>query len=93
MFIGRRGLEGPPTKAILLWLCAYICEDAKCKKAQRDNGQCLPDYVASPNHAYQKKHWGPRLSILCLLGDQWGGGGHGGKVKTLKLVVADAKWG
>ena len=19
-----------------------------------------------------KKHWGPRLSILCLLGDQWG---------------------
>ena len=42
------------------------------RKAQRDNGQCLPDYVTSPNHAYLKKHWGPRLSILCLLVDQWG---------------------
>ena len=31
-----------------------------------------PDYVTSPNHAYlKKKHWGPRLSILCLLGDQF----------------------
>ena len=30
-----------------------------------------PDYVTSPNnHANLKKHWGPRLSILCLLGDQ-----------------------
>ena len=23
--IGRQGLEGPPTKAMLLWLGAYIC--------------------------------------------------------------------
>ena len=30
-----------------------------------------PDHVTSPNHAYLKKHWSPRLSILCLLGDQW----------------------
>ena len=27
------------------------------KKAQRDNGQCLPGYAASPNHAYLKEHW------------------------------------
>ena len=24
-FIGRQGLEGPPTKVMLLWLGAYIC--------------------------------------------------------------------
>ena len=24
------------------------------KEAQRDNGQCLPDYAASPNRAYLK---------------------------------------
>ena len=41
--------------------------------AQRDSGQWLPDYAASPNHAcLKKRHWGPRLSILCLLGDQRG---------------------
>ena len=33
----------------------------------------LPDYAASPNRACLRKgHWGARLSILCLLGDQWG---------------------
>ena len=46
-------------------------EDAKCRRVQQDNGQCLPDYATSPNHAYLKKiHWGPQLSILCLLGDR-----------------------
>ena len=25
LVIGRQGLEGPPTKAMLLWLGAYIC--------------------------------------------------------------------
>ena len=40
---------------------------------QRGNGRCLPDYAASPNHAcLRERHWGPRLSILCLLGDGWG---------------------
>ena len=33
----------------------------KCKKAQRDNGQCLPDYATSPNHAYLKKTLGPSV--------------------------------
>ena len=25
VLVGRQGLEGPPTKAMLLWLGAYIC--------------------------------------------------------------------
>ena len=40
---------------------SLVLEDAKCKKAQRDNGQCLPDYVALPNHAYLKKALGPSV--------------------------------
>ena len=28
------------------------------KKAQRDNGQCVPDYATSPDHAYLKKNTG-----------------------------------
>ena len=31
------------------------------KKAQRDNGQCLPDYATSPNHVYLKKTLGPSV--------------------------------
>ena len=62
------------------WLATRM---QNAKKAQRDNGQCLPDYATSPNHAYLKKHWGPWLSILCLLGDQWGRANWTSSVKAL----------
>ena len=44
----------------------YCTRMQNAKKAQRDNGQCLPDYATSPNHAYLKKETlGP--SVICSM--------------------------
>ena len=44
-----------------LWKLGSLGGCKMQKKVQRDNGQCLPGDVTSPNHAYLKKTLGPSV--------------------------------